>query len=80
MRIYTVTRDHGGQHEQKTVYKHFDTQFLNSAGRFDLPSDLGVGPFYCDAGDFDRAEKEIWRYVRNEWGRKRTDIRFTALK
>ncbi len=78
-RIYTVTAYHAEQKCIVTNYHHFNAIPDNSGWRFDLPSDLGVGPFYSDAGDFDRGEKEIWRYVREQWGRKRSDIKVSRI-
>ena len=58
-------------------YKYFNGHA--GAIRFDVDSDLPVGPFYCDAADAEKAWKELTRYMRSQWNRDMRNVTETRI-
>lgn len=80
MRQYTVTCEGNKGIISQETYSFFDGNSASASNRFDVDSDLGVGPFYCSEGEFDNACEELERYMKEQWDRDTSRIRVSGRR
>ena len=66
--------------ESVTTYEGFTNQQFHGADvKIDVDSDLGVGPFFCYRDDYLKAKSEIRRYLKEQWNRNDTNVKYIRL-